>query len=167
MACSSERTVLLKYKPIQEVNAVFGRGGNERAPTERRALDCGFRTSHLIELEGNGFSMQVGLECFVDRGYPEKDFTLRENENVVLQLVSVRNVAQPCQKDEFPSKNKLMMITMSNGKRPIQCLDMNGAFNFEELAPGTKIQIKGCSVRKGIVLLEANRCKVDHFRVKI
>lgn len=74
----------------------------------------------------------------------------------VLQLVSVRNIARPMQLDgeDGSSKKKLMLITLTDGKMPIRCLDEKGVTPLtSDSCPGMKIRLKGGSVKKGTVML--------------
>ena len=89
------------------------------------------------------------------------DFVIREN--FVLQLVSMRNIAKPEQQEgqTGDSKRRLMMITLTDGRSSIRCLDHKGTVSLPwETPPGTKIQLSGGSARQGIILLEAGSLKV-------
>lgn len=93
----------------------------------------------------------------------EKDFAIRES--FVLQLVSVHNIAQPTQQDgdEFSSNRKLMMMTLTDGRRLIPCIDDRGGMSIPTATPpGTKILLKSGSVRKGILLFDSDSLQVEH-----
>lgn len=94
------------------------------------------------------------------------------NDPIVLQVSTITDASLPSKLQETAdggsSKTRLLFLTLTDGKQKCSAMEYQplDSIKKDNVIPGTKLRLHGCTVRLGIILLTSKTIKVLGGRVE-